>query len=132
MVVGVVEAGGGGGVVGVVSVVVVVVVGGAGSAGVVVTVAAVGALVCALGSWVESVVTSVTGGGTGLGTVEPAGSGVGEEVLGWLGIAASATVLGAFFAAASLVFLARWRRVAFVAGTAARAPAETVTGWATV
>ena len=108
------EVGVGGGVVGavgtgdgagVVSVVSVVVVSGAwvGSEVVVVTVVvAAGALgVCALGSWVESVVTSVTGAAGGLGAA--AGSGTAGE-LGVVGMTA-AVVVGALFGWEAFVFL---------------------------
>jgi hypothetical protein len=94
--VGVVVAGGG---VGVVS----VVLGGAG----VVVVSVVDTsteVVGALGSWVDSVVTSVTGGAAGLGV---GCNGVVVEL--GLPAAVSVTIAGALFGTAIFAFIARWR-----------------------
>lgn len=62
-----------------------------------------GPCACALGSWVESVVTSVTGGATGLATV---GWGTVATALGAVA-ATFTTVLDTFFGTAILAFLAR-------------------------
>jgi len=96
------------------SLVVVTVAAGAGGS-------ALGA--CALGSWVESVVTSVTGGTAALGTV---GCGV-VEIAVELG-ATAATVFGALVGVAIFGFLGRRRRVVLAAPAATGAAEETVTG----
>lgn len=117
--VGVVVAGGGvvavssvlvGGVVAVVSV------------GVTVTGAVVVLGACALGSWVESVVTSVTGG-AGLGTVAGAAVGVVTVEAGTI----AATVVGAE-SLRDFGFLAARRRARAAARCTGRTEEETVTG----
>jgi hypothetical protein len=97
--------------------------GGAVVVSVVVTSAGVAVVLgaCALGSWVESVVTSVTGG---FCTVDWTGAAVEVESAG----AASATVVGVL-GTATVALLVRWR-LALAASRDLVAPCEEiVTGW---
>lgn len=78
----------------------------------------------ALGSWVDSVVTSVTGWATGLG-----GSGAGMAVVATEVV--SGRLVGSFGEPAGLVFLARRRLWAVARPAPAATEADTLTGWET-